>query len=76
MGDRIDAIETAIQDIVSNSPLPADSKSHARNASGTVRPTDPNGNRSTDSGDDSLMLTSAPQGMSDDSGSTIGVGRS
>ena len=74
MGDRIDAIETAIQDIVSNSPRPTNSTHHGRNASSTSR-TVPNGNKSTDSGDDSLMLTSAPQGMSDDSSSTIGADR-
>lgn len=81
MGDRIDVIETAIQDIVSNHPAappttgngekPASNGDQAQDRISSSRGQQRDQGDAS-SGDDSLLLTSAPQGISDDSGSTIG----
>lgn len=76
MGDRIDVIETSIQDIINNDVPTATSTNKATNAVNnglTDTPAPEGGNSST--GDDSLMHTAAPEGVSDDSSSTIDGGR-
>lgn len=75
MGERIGVIETAIQYIVSNHPAPPQPQNGAKATPGTehVQGSIPFGReqqrdqRASSPGDESLMLTSAPQGMNDDS---------
>lgn len=82
MGERIDVIETAIQDIVSNHPAPPQPQNGTKATSGSEQIQDriqtgrdhQRDRRASSPGDESLMLTSAPHGMNDDSGSTIGPG--
>lgn len=78
MGDRIDTIETSIQDIINdgaalNQPNHATGTNKTAKANSSTSSNDPlseGGNNSA--GDDSLMHTAPPEGVSDDSSSTIG----
>ncbi|KAJ9125196.1 hypothetical protein QFC22_000150 [Naganishia vaughanmartiniae] len=79
MGDRIDTIETSIQDIINAddaAPKHATGTGKTANAARNS-PTNsslPEGGNNSAS-DDFLMHTAPPEGVSDDSSSTIGAGK-
>ncbi|KAJ9108843.1 hypothetical protein QFC21_000163 [Naganishia friedmannii] len=78
MGDRIDTIETSIQDIINdvevhNHAAGTNKTAKANRSGSTNSPLPEGGTNST--GDDSLMHTAPLEGVSDDSSSTISGGK-